>query len=577
MRPSDRPPLATGGMRAALREAWLPAIASAALAATALLVDTETLARTFAHPARVALAGGRIPEATVLGAQCFRVALLGAGVLLPVLSIALARSCARAGTRTARPTRPTRRADWWMLGGAVAAGALLRVAWASQSLWYDEISAFLSFAIEGPGVAFGSYAVPTNHVPMTIATWAAWALSGGSLAEPVLRAPAIVAGIAAIPAGWALCDTLFGRRAAALGAWTVALAPIAVLESTEARGYAFVILAALVAALALARAARTGAVRDHALFAIATALGAWAHPVAILLPFAAGLVGLVRDRRLAIAALISGTTACLLLSPLVGDVLATRADYARTDAAQPAALSREGYEALVGLTLSWSDAWLALPNPLLLAVTACGGAALALSRTGRFARARRVLAPFALAFVLAFAISALLGTWIYARFVLFALPLGVVAAAALPSAVRAARRRRALRVALACVVAGSLTGLASYTTKQPIREAVAFVDAARAPDDRVAAIGLPDNAVAFYTRQSGFDATPTGFLGDRLADVVARDRPRFVIALYPDRLDAKTLATLDGAYDRVDRLEGWADWGAGAVEVWMRPQESLRD
>ena len=548
-------------------------VVGAAMLATALVVDTGTFARIFAHPARVAMLGGQIPEATVRGAEYFRLALGAGAILIPFLSWALARLCAREETRPARPMRPASRAEWQWLCAAVAVGALLRLVWATQSLWYDEISAFLSFAIEGPGVAFGSYAVPTNHVPMTIATWAAWSLSGGSLAEPVLRMPALVAGIAAIPVGWALGATLYGRRGAVLAAWSVALAPIAVLESTEARGYAFVILAALVAALALARAARTGRAGDYLLFALATAFGAWAHPVAILLPFSAGLIGLVRDRRLAVAALLSGVLALVVLSPLVGDVLATRGDYARTDAAQPTVFSREGYEALVGLTMSWSDAWVHWPNPILLAATACGAVALVIARAGRFGRARRVLAPFAIAFVLAFALSGLVGTWIYARFVLYALPISIVAVAALPSAVRARSRRRVLGAGLACVALGSVTALASYREKQPIRAAVEWVDAARAPDDRVATIGLPDNAVAFYTRQMGFDAVPTGFLGSRLAEVLARDNPRFVIALYPDRMDAATLAALDAGHDRVERLEGWADWGAGAVEVWMRPQK----
>ena len=558
----------------------LAAIVAGVACAALALVPTASYAEAFAHPSRVARLEGAIPEATTRGALFFRIALAAAAVLVPLLAWRLVREEDPCG-RAPRRLWPTDRRGWLGLGAIVAFGAVVRVALAAESLWYDEISAFLSFAIEGPGVAFGSYAVPTNHVPMTLATWLAWTLSGGSVHELVLRAPAILAGVAAIPVGYALAATLFPRRAAMLGALAVAAAPILVLESVEARGYALVILAALVAALALARALRTRAAADHALFAGACAFGAWAHPVAILVPMAAGVMGLAglaglaarspqsdlmgdharaRARRLVLAALLAGVVAAVLLSPLAGDVLATQKDYLRSASEQPTVFSREGYEALLVTTLAWSGRMFALPNLFLTAIALIG-----LARAWRRRRVRAVAAPFALALVLAFALSTGLGTWIYARFVLFAVPIGVLAVIA----AGAARRRSALIVGLLLLL-GLAIGLRGYTVKQPIRDAVAIVAMKRAPSDRVATIGLPDNAVGFYARQFGFDATATGFLGAELDAVVARERPRFVVVLYPDRLADGILRSLDAGYDRTHRLDGWADWGAGAVEVWER-------
>lgn len=558
----------------------LAAIVAGVACAALALVPTASYAEAFAHPSRVARLEGAIPEATTRGALFFRIALAAAAVLVPLLAWRLVREEDPCG-RAPRRLWPTDRRGWLGLGAIVAFGAVVRVALAAESLWYDEISAFLSFAIEGPGVAFGSYAVPTNHVPMTLATWLAWTLSGGSVHELVLRAPAILAGVAAIPVGYALAATLFPRRAAMLGALAVAAAPIPVLESVEARGYAFVILAALVAALGLARALRTRAAADHALFAGACAFGAWAHPVAILVPMAAGVMGLAgiaglaaraaesglsgeqaraRARRLVLAALLAGVVAAVLLSPLAGDVLATRKDYLRSASEQPTVFSREGYEALLVTTLAWSGRMFALPNLFLTAIALVG-----LARMWRRRRVRAVAAPFALALALAFALSTGLGTWIYARFVLFAVPIGVLAVIA----AGAARRRSALIVGLLLLL-GLAIGLRGYAVKQPIRDAVAIVAMQRAPSDRVATIGLPDNAVGFYARQFGFDATATGFLGAELDAVVARERPRFVVVLYPDRLDDGILRSLDAGYDRTHRLDGWADWGAGAVEVWER-------
>jgi hypothetical protein len=385
----------------------------------------------------------------------------------------------------------------------------------------------------------------------------------------VLRLPAIGAGVAAIPVAYALGATVFSRGAGLVSAAIVACAPVLVLESVEARGYAFVILAALIAAVASARALRGGAAGDFAMFACACAFGAWAHPVAILVPVAAGIVGLARDRRMVVASLLAGVIAATLLAPLAGDVLAARADYARSAADQPALWSREGYEALCQLSLSWSDAWLGLPNPW-WAVPFLIGAAMLLPAGGARARmTRAALAPFALALILAAALSLALGTWIYARFLLFSVPIGVMALTAFAMR-RGARVRRLAPLVLPILALGTVHGLIGYAIKQPIRDAIEVVGARRAPEDRVATIGLPDNAVSFYAQQYGFTATDTGFLGSDLTTVLRRESPRFVVVLYPDRVSDDVLRSLDAQHDRTHHLAGWADWGAGAVEIWER-------
>ncbi len=552
-----------------LRDPLLLAACAAGIACAALaLVPTETYAEAFAHPQRVARLGGAIPEATVRGAGFFRIALAAGAVAVPLLAWWLSRLCRRSEAEVSRVSIasddrsvPLQLLQW------VAIGAVLRIALASQSLWYDEISALLSFALEGPGVAFGSYAVPTNHVPMTLAVWLSVTLFG-SVGEFVVRLPAILAGIATVPAAFALGVALRDARLGNALALVAAFAPIAVLESAEARGYAFVILGATVAALGLARAVRTGAHGDYALFAGACAFAAWAHPVAILLPFAAGIVGLVRDRRLAVAASLSGVVAAVLLSPLLGDVLATRGDYARTDAAQPSVFSREGYETLTGVALSWSR-WFLAPAPVLTALVVLGLVRIARARGGDGGAecARCVLAPFAIALVLALALPPLLGSWTYARFTLFALPIGLVAIAL---ALDALPKRAWSAGIVLLFVADSVASLAFHREKQPIRGAVEIVADLRVPTDAVATIGLPDNAVGFYARLAGFEATPTGFLGKDLDSVVARENPLFVVVLYPERLAPATFAALDRDFDRTHRLDGWADWGHGDVEIWRR-------
>ncbi len=562
------------------------------------LVSTTTYAERFAHPSRMARIGGAIPDATVRGAEFLRAALLLAALALPLLAWMLTRVTARievarevaqplAATHAPPPSRTLPLA----LCGAILVGTLLRLMIASHSLWYDEISAFLSFAVYGPFVAFGSYAVPTNHVPQTIATWLAWTLTD-STSEWTLRAPALIAGIAAIPLAFALARTLFDRRAAIIAAWVMALAPIAVIESAEARGYAFVILFSMLATLALARARRIHAACacdasvDYALFSVACALAAWSHPVALLLPIAAGIIGLLRcrvdahARALTLASLAAGVLALVLVAPLLSDVLSTSSDYARSSAAQPTVFSREGYEALIGLTLSWS-VWWQMPSPMLVLMALLGGWMIARGVRDDTQRARAALAPMALAFVLALALALCCNTWIYARFLLFALPLSVMAVTyALHRLLDRARNLRVTRALLMMVmtvmIGSALASIWFYREKQPIRNAVEFVAAQRAmlqtsaaiAHDDVATIGLPDNAVGFYAQQLGFRATTTGFLGSTLVQVIAQQRPHFIIVLYPQRLDASVRTTLESNFHRTAAFDGWADWGHGAVEVW---------
>ena len=577
------------------------ALALGALLAACALIPTAEFASAFAHPQRIARLDGAIPEATMRGALWFRLGLVVAAIAIPALVAATVRVLGTTCPAHASPRERASRGELLLLAAIVAVGLALRAALASESLWYDEISAFVSFAIEGPGVAFGSYAVPTNHVPMTLAMWAMTAITG-VVGEWTLRFPAMVAGVISIPVAWALAREVapmaLAARAGICAALVVAIAPIPAIESSEARGYAFVIAASLVVALALARLARTRAIGDAVLVAVACAFAAWSHPVALVLPAAIGVTGLaqlalvrraatVEDRDLArktklatvLAALLAAAIAAPLLAPLVADALAHRGDYLRSTAEQAGFVSREGLESLMGLSLSWSlglptAPWAPLttmlPEFILPPIVLCAlflWGAWRMARAPSLARARAAALPFLIAFALALLLAAVAGTWLYARFFLFALPASILAIAFALAAPAKGLTRALLIVALVlqCAIA-----LPIYWRKQPIRDAIDAVAAMRADGDLVLTIGLPDNAAGFYAALSGFEAVPTGFLGADLGRVQASAPrpPRFVVVLYPDRLDEEVLTALDARFDRTHRLEGWADWGQGAVEVW---------
>jgi len=121
--------------------------------------------------------------------------------------------------------------------------------------------------------------------------------------ELALRLPSALAGIATVPVAWGIGWELAGRgvsgrRAAILTAALVAVNPLFVWYSQEARAYAFFVLFAALAMLCMLRADRARTARRYALFALTGALALLSHYFAVflLLPMA---LWLLRPRRAA--------------------------------------------------------------------------------------------------------------------------------------------------------------------------------------------------------------------------------------------------------------------------------------
>lgn len=124
----------------------------------------------------------------------------------------------------------------------------LRIGSARGGLWLDEAWSVV-FARDS-GTAIGALRIghDNNHL---LNTW--WLQSVGWGASPIaMRALSILCGTAAVPVA-ALIAHRNGPRAAALAAWLFALSPILVTYGSEARGYAPMLLALLVAILLLGR------------------------------------------------------------------------------------------------------------------------------------------------------------------------------------------------------------------------------------------------------------------------------------------------------------------------------------
>ena len=136
---------------------------------------------------------------------------------------------------------------------AITALALaLRASSLSRSLFTDETYS-LALAQRGFGHMLGLFGYEANGMPYPIVLWPLIRIFGDG--EAVLRAPAVLAGTASVPALWWAARRLgYSDAVALVAAALLAVNPMAVWYSQEARAYALVVLAACLAFGALPRA-----------------------------------------------------------------------------------------------------------------------------------------------------------------------------------------------------------------------------------------------------------------------------------------------------------------------------------
>ena len=147
---------------------------------------------------------------------------------------------------------------WYGLAAAILIAAALRLPGiGTWSLWADEAAtaAFMTldwWELIDP-LARLETTPPTYYLALK-----AWTLvAGGS--DAALRLPSALAGIGSVAVLWWLCRDAFGRRAAFWAAMTLAITGWHVFHSRDARVYALLVLAALLALVAArAFAARAG-------------------------------------------------------------------------------------------------------------------------------------------------------------------------------------------------------------------------------------------------------------------------------------------------------------------------------
>jgi mannosyltransferase len=183
--------------------------------------------------------------------------------------------------QTVRATVEERSRVFWIVLGLTAAGALLRFATLGlQSYHHDEVvtaSRVLrgDFSHAMDAVGFSESAPPLYYA----LAWFWTQLTGTG--EVGLRSLSALAGVATIPVAYFIGAELRGRRTGLMAAALVAVNPMLLWYSQEARAYALLVLLCSISLFFCLRALRNGQRRDFVFWGLASGLALATHYFAV--------------------------------------------------------------------------------------------------------------------------------------------------------------------------------------------------------------------------------------------------------------------------------------------------------
>ena len=553
------------------RHGWLiaPLLLAAFCVVLAVTINTQPWTDWFAHPARTPL-----PDVTRQGAALWRTMLVVAAIAMILIPLALTRL--EPSTKPQRrPPRAAGALDLWIVTGLIVLGLLVRATRLGESLWYDEIAAWLSFGIHGPGPIMGNLYDPANHVAHTLLSWCAVELLEPRLGfEIALRLPALLFSLGAIVGIYGLAQRTLTRRAAVIAGLLMAVLPVAVLEGVEARGYSMMICFSAWATWLLVATRTNDRAWLWCAYAGVCALGVWTHFVTAFVPIGHAVWFLWRAMRHqerawavrgALALIFAAVLAITLYAPAIPDLLNAREIYVASSGDEPGLLGPEGWHALLQLGGSWY-AWAALPGLIALLVGLTCTPPTPKNDSRPLLREAGVIAMLGLPLLVV--VVSLLDSWMYARFALFSLPGAILLMAGGIDCLWHKKRLAALLLLL-LIVALSAADLALRPAKQPLRDAAEYVIQHHNDGDSILVIGLAHRVMDLYL----LDLRPAYSLGHDadLPQKLDSTDPDWIILYYPNHLPDERRALLpQRGYERLQHFRGWVDWDNGNVEVYAR-------
>lgn len=394
--------------------------------------------------------------------------------------------------------------------GVVLVGALLRLAGLGYGeLWSDEAYSAL-LARESLGGILQELSRDSSP-PLYYLLLHAWRALVGGDAVP-LRALSALVGTTAIYFSYRLSTAVFNERVGTGAALLLAVSPLHIYYSQEARPYALLVLFGLSALVGLQRLIRGHVASGATLYCGATILALYAHNYGLFLLTPLGASVLSRQlppRVAATCAAVIGTAYLPWVPVIVHQVESGAAQWTeRIWRETPpslglfrslAAFSIGGaVPAYVPLGTSNLPRWIHL-----IAYAVFGGLAVrALFSPLQPRTARRVAGLLVLLLGVPYVISFAVPIYVAGRYDVMALPVFLLLCAAGAEGLP----RNQTIVAGALVLTLAAASLAAYYTREPLlgaRRQASLLAANSGPADAVLAMGFTRNAVEYYVREAG--------------------------------------------------------------------------
>jgi mannosyltransferase len=296
--------------------------------------------------------------------------------------------------------RARSRTFWIVAGLTVLAGVLRFATLGVQSYHHDEIVTASRILRDGFWHAMDAVGFSESAPPLYYAVAWVWTQLTGT-GEFGLRSVSAAAGIATVPVAYLLGAELSSRRAGIVAAALVAVNPMLLWYSQEARAYALFVLLTALSLLYFVRALERGRRRDSIAWGIVSALALGTHYFAAF-PIAAEALWLLHRRRRESGGAFPGVWIIVAAGVLLTPLLLHQSSFAHAEWISNFSLWHRLWETGLTFALGETGDIIARPEHPLLAVApallAIAGAWLVFARGER--RERRAAGiPLALAAV----------------------------------------------------------------------------------------------------------------------------------------------------------------------------------
>jgi len=365
--------------------------------------------------------------------------------------------------------RSRSRAFWIVAGLTLGAAALRFATLGVQSYHHDEIVTASRILRDGFWHAMDAVGFSESAPPLYYAVAWLWTQVTGT-GELGLRSVSAIAGVATVPVAYLLGTQLSGRRAGLLAAALVAVNPMLLWYSQEARAYSLFVLLTAISLLYFVRALDHGRRRDSIGWGIASALALATHYFAIF-PIAVEALWLLRRRGRAGGGAFPGAWIVAAMALALAPLVIHQSSFAHAEWIGNFSLGHRLWETGLTFALGETGDIIARPEHPLLAVlpglVAIAGLALVFLRGERreLRAATLLLAIAAVTFVAPLAIGLLDPSkdYVLARNLLPAL-VPLLVALAIGFTLPAARRRG---VALAAILVAYSFGFSVWASLSP--------------------------------------------------------------------------------------------------------------